>query len=262
MGSLAQLSNALWTGLFLTALLMGQDDPPEANPARPTVSTPATFPPVGYLQFETGTLGAETSPEFATRIGINEVTRLALTSKLEVFVQTEPYVHSTLGPDQEVHPGEVFVGMQGILLGGQEQGLTVAVSYTRRLYESPAPELDIGTNRESGSLLISDDVLGFHFDTNYIATEQTDGGVRRVQYGQTLSVSHPLKKLIISGEMWHFSQPYLMSNAVGLLWAASYPVRKNLVVDVGFDHGLTRTSTQWEGFAGFTYLLPHRLWSR
>jgi hypothetical protein len=44
------------------------------------------------------------------------------------------------------------------------------------------------------------------------------------------------------------------------LWAVSYPIRKNLVVDAGFDHGLTSSSTQWEGFAGFTYLLPHRLW--
>ena len=41
-----------------------QQDEPEANPARPTVSNPATLIPVGYLQFETGTLGATDSPEF------------------------------------------------------------------------------------------------------------------------------------------------------------------------------------------------------
>lgn len=152
--------------------------------------------------------------------------------------------------------------MQGVLYGAGEQGLTVAVSYIRRLYESPAPELDIGTDRESGSLLISDDVLGFHFDTNYVVTEQTAAGIRRAQYGQTLSISHPLKKVTISGEMLHFSQPYSNGNAVGLLWAASYPVRKNLVVDIGFDRGLTTTSTRWEAFAGFTYLLPHRLWNK
>ena len=33
-----------------------------------------------------------------------------------------------------------------------------------------------------------------------------------------------------------------------------------LVVDEGFDPGLTHTSTHWEIFLGFTYLLPHRLW--
>jgi len=33
---------------------------PEANPGRPTVSTPATLTPVGYVQFENGGLYAET----------------------------------------------------------------------------------------------------------------------------------------------------------------------------------------------------------
>ena len=48
-------------------------------------------------------------------------------------------------------------------------------------------------------------------------------------------------------------------NAVGNLWAVNYNVRKNLVLDGGFDHGLTSTSTHWEMFAGFTYLLPHKV---
>jgi hypothetical protein len=32
------------------------------------------------------------------------------------------------------------------------------------------------------------------------------------------------------------------------------------VLDGGFSHGFTSTSTRWQSFAGFTYLLPHRLW--
>jgi hypothetical protein len=46
------------------------DPGPEANPARPTVSTPATLTPAGYLQFESGILNAATSPEFNARIGL------------------------------------------------------------------------------------------------------------------------------------------------------------------------------------------------
>jgi hypothetical protein len=42
----------------------------DANPDRPTLSTPAALTPAGYLQFESGSLGATTSPEFGTRIGI------------------------------------------------------------------------------------------------------------------------------------------------------------------------------------------------
>ncbi len=48
-------------------------DGPDANPGRPTVSTPATLTPVGYLQFETGVLGATLSPEFSTRYGFDAI---------------------------------------------------------------------------------------------------------------------------------------------------------------------------------------------
>jgi hypothetical protein len=238
------------------------DPIPEANPARPTVSTPATLAPVGYLQFETGSLGATTSTEFSTRIGINQVTKLTVLPWLEFFVITEPYIHSRFREDKEVHPGEVFVGSQAVIVSGQRSRPAVAVSYIRRLYESPAPELDLGTFRESGTILVSQDVKGFHYDANFIVAEQTESGIRRAQHGQTLSISHPFKKFTISGELWHFTRPFLRSNAVGNLWSISYPLRRNLVIDGGFDHGLTPISTHWEAFIGFTYLLPHRLWSK
>ncbi len=255
-------------GLSLTMgglSIVGQtatDPLPEAIPARPTISTPATLPPVGYVQFETGTLHATRSPEFSGRLGVGQVTKLALTPRLELFVQTEPYVHSRTEGERAIHPGEVFAGAQAVLVSGHDVWPTVAVSYVRRLYESPAPELDLGTFRQSALLLASKDVGGFHFDVNVIATEQTHAGVRRAQNAQTLSVSHPLRKFTIGGEMWHFSQPFLDRNAVGMLWEVSYSLRQNLVFDVGFDHGLTSTSTRLEEFVGFTYLLPHRLWRK
>ena len=48
----------------LSAAQSAESDEAEANPGRPTVSTPATLTLVGYLQFETGVLGASNSPEF------------------------------------------------------------------------------------------------------------------------------------------------------------------------------------------------------
>ncbi len=235
---------------------------PEANPGRPTVSTPATLTPVGYLQFENGALGAENSPEFDTRFGVNQVTKLAVAPRLEFLLQTEPLVRSRDLDTKEVHTGEVFMGAQAVVLPGSGRRPTVSVSYIRRLYASPAPELDLGTFRQNALLLVSFDSWGFHTDANGIFSEQSEGSLHRAQYGQTLSISHPLKKLTISGEIWHFTQPFLRGNAVGNLWAVSYPIRKNLVIDGGFDHGFTGTSTHWEGFAGFTYLLPRRMWKQ
>ncbi|HTF63333.1 MAG TPA: hypothetical protein VK638_11565 [Edaphobacter sp.] len=54
--------------------------------------------------------------------------------------------------------------MQAVVLPGEGQRPTVSLSYIRRLYESAAPEIDIGTFRNSALVLVSDDLGGFHFD--------------------------------------------------------------------------------------------------
>jgi hypothetical protein len=234
--------------------------PPEANPGRPTVSTPATLTPVGYLQFENGVLFAQDSTEFSKRLGIGQVTKLSVLPRLELFLQSEPLAISQSKNQMAVHEGEVFAGVQSVVFAGTESWPTVSISYARRIHTSVAPELDVGTFRQSTSILLSEDLRGFHLDTNGIVAEQVQGEVRRAQFGQTLSISHSIGKFTISGEIWHFSQPFAKGNTVGNLWAVSRALRKNLVVDAGFNRGLTKTSTRSEVFAGFTYLLPHRLW--
>jgi hypothetical protein len=236
-------------------------DEPEANPGRPTVSTPAALTPVGYLQFETGILGANHSPEFSSRYGFNEVIKLSVTPRLELIASTEPLVHYRADGISANGTAEVFLGAQAVLSQGEGSKPTIAASYFRRAYDGGVPEVDFGSPRNSFLLLASGDIKGFHYDGNAIFNEQTQETVHRVQFGQTLSISHPIVgKLSLSGEIWHFTQPFLHGHAVGNLWALSYAARKTLVFDAGFNRGLTSTSTHWEAFVGFTYLLPHRLW--
>jgi hypothetical protein len=170
----------------------GSPSVPQANPGRPTVSTPATLTPVGYLQFENGALFAEDSAEFSKRIGIGQVTKLSVLPRLELFLQSEPLAFSQSKDQTAVHEGEVFAGVQTVLFVGDESRPAVAISYVRRVHTSVAPELDVGTFRQSTSILLSDDLHGFHFDTNGILAEQVQGPVRRVQFGQTLSISPSL----------------------------------------------------------------------
>jgi hypothetical protein len=238
------------------------DEAPECNPGRPTVSTPATLTPVGYLQFENGGLYASDSAEFANQSSLSQVTKLAVNSRFQLLALSQPFAQSKLaGDESSTDAGAVFAGVQSVLLPGKGKRPTVSASYIRLLYAGAAPDLDIGTAKNSAILLVSTDCLGFHFDINGFVSEQTEAALRRAQFGQTLSISHPIgKQVTIASELWHFTQPLSRSNAVGSLWAVSYALRKNLVADAGFNRGLTGTSTQWEGFAGFTYLLPHRLW--
>jgi hypothetical protein len=236
---------------------------PEANPGRPTVSTPATLTPVGYLQFENGGLYAVSSSEFGKQLGINQVTKLTVAPRLELLVSSEPFSH-TIGAIGEALPenlpGDVDAGLQAVVLPGVGLKPTISLSYFRVIYSGSAPDTDIGSFHRSALFLLSEDFGRFHVDMNGVFSEQTGNGVRRGQFGQTLSISHPLGRFTAAGELWHFTQPLTHGNAVGNLWALSYTAKKNLVFDAGLDRGLTSSSTQWEGFAGLTYLLPHRLW--
>ncbi len=231
---------------------------PEANPGRPTVSTPATLTPVGYLQFETGILAAWHSPEFSSQTSIGEVMKFSVQRRIELLAAANPFAHSDTEPQNGA--GDTLLGVQGVVYPGEGVRPTVALSYFGRVYSGDTPDLDIGSASNSALLLVSADVGGFHVDTNYLCNEAVSNQVRRAQIGQTLSISHPLSgKFGLSGEVWHFTQPFLRGDAVGNLWALNYNANKDLVFDAAFNRGLTSTSTRWELLAGFTYLLPRRI---
>jgi hypothetical protein len=240
-----------------------EPDAPVANPGRPTVSTPATLTPVGYLQFETGELSAWTSPGVSLQTNLNEVVKFAVAPRVQLLAGFEPVAHSRVGSMSSNDAGGVSLGVQTVLFPGEGTKPTIAASYFHSVYGGTAPDLDIGSSTNSLLLLASADVKKFHYDVNAYFNEVVSDPVRRAQFGQSLSVSRPLSaKFGLSGEIWRFTQPFLHGNAVGNLWALSYTANKDLVFDGGFDHGLTSTSTHWEVFAGFTYLLPHKIFRR
>jgi hypothetical protein len=250
----------LFLAIPLAAPAQQASEEPVANPGRPTVSTPATLTPVGYLQSETGFLGAWHSPELSSQSSFNEVIKFSVSKRIQFLLSNEPFANSPADRETMNSTGDVSLGVQAVVLPGERARPTISLSYFHRVYAGDAPDLDIGSPRNSALVLASGDIKGFHYDSNFVVNEMVAAEISRTQFGQTLSVSHDLgEKLGITGEIWHFTQPFLASNAVGNLWALNYNLRQNLVLDGGFDHGLTSTSTRWEVFAGFTYLLPHKL---
>jgi hypothetical protein len=240
-----------------------ETDAPVANPGRPTVSTPATLTPVGYLQFETGVLSAWTSPEVSSQTSMNEVVKFAVLPRIEFLAGLEPVAHSHVGSMSTNDAGSISLGAQAMFYQGEGAKPTISASYFHSVYGGNAPDLDIGSSTNSVLLLGSADVKKFHYDANAFFNEVVSDPVRRAQFGQSLSASHPLSaRFGLSGEIWHFTQPFLRGNAAGNLWALSYAANKDLVFDGGFDHGLTSTSTHWEVFAGLTYLLPQKIFRR
>ncbi len=253
-------------------------EPPKANPARPTITNPATIPPVGYLQLEQGVVQANTSPGLGHQFSIGQTVRLAVHPRVMLEFLSQPFAYTTVPGGATRDAGDLDASIQGILLPGHAHVPTVAVAYQRVVRSGSAPNLDIGSPFQGVTLLISGDLGATHYDANYIVSEVTnaDPALRRAQFAQTVSVGHPIfaaatgGNLALTGELWHFTQPLpttdihnrpiARANAVGALVSVTYTVVPTLVLDIAVDHGLTSTSTQWQAIAGFTYLLPHRLW--
>ncbi|HWA94848.1 MAG TPA: hypothetical protein VG844_09630 [Terracidiphilus sp.] len=226
------------------------------------MATPATLTPVGYLQFENGGLYATKSPGLTSQFSLNQVAKLTVSKRLQLFSSWEPYAYSSDTGDGSPpsQAGGFAFGAQAVVFEEAKVRPTVALSYLRSLYGGNAPGLDMGGAFQTGILLVSSDFGRVHMDLNGLVSEQTGNGIRRAQYGQAFSLARTVGRYTVSAELWHFTQPFLRGNTVGNLWGLSYAVQPNLIFDAGFNRGLTSTSTQWETFAGFTYVLPRRLW--
>jgi hypothetical protein len=257
---------------------------PQANPARPTITNPAHLPPTGYLQTEQGFNRAGASPSGTqSQLALSQTTKIALTTRVQVEFLSEPYTYSTvseqsgLGIYKTSDTGDLLLGVQAIAFKAVGKIPTIAFGYIRRVRAGTAPDLDLGGYVQSIAVLLGGDIgAGFHYDSNFLFNEQNADNVRRVQFGQTLAISHPLFSKAtsqrLSGvlELYHFTQPLVVqstadrpmshANAVDLLFAATYSLRPNIVADTAFTRGLTSTSTDWQYTLGITYLLPHRLW--
>jgi hypothetical protein len=255
---------------------------PEASPARPTVTAPAHIPPTGYLQFEQGFSHAHGSPGgLSAQSALNQTTKIALTTRLLVQFVSQPYTHNVTPPFSSNDPGDLDLGAQFILHKAAGSLPVIAVGYLHRLRAGTAGNLDVGDYAQSSLLLFSGDLPGaVHYDANVILNDLSSDqnltaaphSIHRAQFAQSVALSHPLfpkataSRLTGVFELSHFTQPFVSTptvaraNTIDLLSAVNFALRPNLVFDADFGHGLTSTSTQWQGGFGLTYLLPHRLW--
>jgi hypothetical protein len=234
---------------------------PAPNPGRPTVSSPATLTPVGYLQFEQGFVFLRSSSEFSSQFSLNQVTKFTVHKRVELLLGSQPYAHSIVDGQGQNDFAGMSGGAQFVLYQGEGVKPTVAVNYVHPFNGGTAPSPDVGSADQLGTLLFSLDPGAFHVDVNFLISAQHDDTMHRTQNGQTLSVAHPIGSATLAVEVWRFSQPLDGDTSCGgLLIALSHPIGKNIVIDGGFNKGLTSTSTHWAFFGGFTYLLPKKLW--
>jgi hypothetical protein len=258
-------ANGGWSPMVQSALKPSavEDTQPDltANPGRPAMATSALLTPVGYAQFETGMLFSADSSQFSNRFAQEQTMRLTVAPALQFILSSEPVAYSNTGHEDLTQRGDAQAGAQMILLPGHGVRPTFSASYLHLVKGGTATSLDIGGYSNSALLMASADLGHFHVDDNVFLNE-TEGPIRRAQWGHAVAISHPAtSKLGATGELRYFTQPLTGGAGFSALGAVNYSIRPNLVVDLGLVRGFTSTSTQWQVASGITYVLPHKIWS-
>ena len=117
-------------------------------------------------------MGAADSPGLDSQFSFNEVIKYAPLRWLQGVLSAQPFAHTQTSGHTANDAGDVDLGVQLVAHHGEGANPTIAFSYFGRVYEGAAPDLDIASFRNSAFLLVSADVKGFHYDTNY---KQYDG---------------------------------------------------------------------------------------
>jgi len=232
-----------------------------ASPNRPTVSNPAHLTQYGVLEVEYG--WDRVWPEAGIhQTSVNGLLKFGLLCDVEVRWQTTPFLSQTDVNGTNRTFGDNWLGSD-IRIREQTARLpALSFGYAIKI-PSASTNSDLGTGHvdHSFSILVSKDVA--HFNVDFNATEFLIG--RKTVSGHdanqqlALAVTHGIYRgLQFSGEV--YGQNRLNETTPGYvssLWALTYTIVPRLVIDGGFEAGLTPAGPQRHAFFGATYSIAN-----
>lgn len=233
---------------------------PAAVPYRPSVSTPANLSCAGWIEAEVGGLFAHDRHPDADpvrRVSVPYTLKLALDENWGVRIAGDGVVRQT---DAEgVHTtgtGDTSIVVKRRFALGDDHAFGLE-------FGANAPTARHGLGTGSGKPdyalngIYSADLGAWHVDSNLVGTRlgAHDGAEGRWQSLAALSISHPLSdSLSLTGELSGTRQSHAASTAQ-VLGALAYTPRRDIVVDLGAAHSLTRATPTWQVFAGMTIVV-------
>jgi hypothetical protein len=158
--------------------------------------------------------------------------------------------------------GDNWVGPQIRLYKQTKRVPTLAFAYAIKI-PSASTENGLGTGRvdHSFAFLASKDIANFHFDfnlTHFLIGRQSELGFDQNDQ-LNLAFSHAIRgRLQFTGEF--YGDTRLNRNTAGFissLWALTYTISPRLVIDGGFEGGLTSGGPHRHAFAGVTYSIAN-----
>lgn len=228
-----------------------------ANPNRPTVANPADITQYGVLELEYG--WDRTWPEEGVhQTSLGGLVKFGLLCDVELRWNTTSFLSQTDANGTHHSFGDNWLGPQVRVHKQTKRLPTLSFSYAAKI-PSASTEDGLGTGRvdHSFGFLASKDIAGFHFDFN--ATHYWIGREGPSGFDQSDQLNLAFSRTIhgglgLTGEFYGETQlgPTTPS-FVSSLWALTYTINPRLVIDGGFEGGLTSGGPQRHVFAGFTY---------
>ncbi len=226
-----------------------------ANPNRPTVANPADITQYGLLELEYGydRLWSENSVE---ETSIGGLLKFGMLCDIELRWNTNTYLSQTDTTGTHRTFGDNWLGPQIRFYRQTKLVPTLSFSYAVKI-PSARTENNLGSGRvdHAFTFLASKDIHAIHFDFN--ATEFLIGQPGGFNENQQLNLAFSRfihDGLQFTGEF--YGDTRLNQAAPGFassLWALTYTIIPRLVVDGGYELGITSAGPHRHAFVGVTY---------
>jgi hypothetical protein len=232
-----------------------------ANPNRPTVADPADITQFGVLELEYGF--DEVWPhEGARQKSVGGLLKFGMLCDVELRWSTTSFISQIDAGATHQGFGDNWLGPQVRFYRQTRHVPSLAFGYAVKIPSASTTDgLGSGRVDHAFTLFASKDVAHIHFDFNaseFLVGRTTGAGI---DSGQELNLafSRAIRgRLQFTGEF--YGDTRLNSSTPGFvssLWALTYSITPRLVIDGGFEIGLTDGGPHRHAFVGATYAIAN-----
>jgi hypothetical protein len=232
-----------------------------ANPNRPTVSNPAHVTQYGVLELEYG-WDRFWPEEGVHQTSLGGLLKFGMLCDIELRWNTTSFLSQTDAGGTRQTFGDNWLGTEIRFHRQTRQLPTMAFSYAFKI-PSASTENGLGTGRVDHSFTFgaSENIAHFNFDFNFtqflIGRPAASGFDKNRQLA--LAFAHGIHGgLQFAGEFYGATE--LNQTTPGFassLWALTYTILPRLVIDGGFEVGLTSGGPHRHAFVGATYSIAN-----
>jgi hypothetical protein len=234
--------------------------PIAANPNRPTVANPADITQYGVLELEYG--WDQVWPEQSVRqTSVGGLLKFGMLCDVELRWSTTSFLSQSDATGIHRSFGDNWLGPQIRVYRQTKRVPSLAFGYAVKI-PSAGTEDGLGSGHvdHAFTFLASKDVVQFHFDfnvTQFLIGRPNASGFDKNQQ-LNLAFSHVIHgSLQFTGEFYGETRLNQTAGFASSLWALTYTVIPRLVIDGGFEGGLTSGGPHRHAFLGATWSIAN-----